>query len=133
MQAPKTTELSRIRAAYEDTFWDAGYLLTLTPEAGDGYDTSDDSWGRGDVLACRFYPAASREVLGGAQVVLTPARVKLPIDTTVSNQQRFELTKRHGEALSASEFYSIQGNPERGIGAIRLTLISTPDTAVRDE
>lgn len=68
----------------------------------------------GDPIDCGFQHVSPREVMQGTRVIMTSARLRLPLTATVKGQDRIKLTHRYGEALSTPEIYEIVGQPKRG-------------------
>jgi len=59
----------------------------------------------------------SREIVAGGEgtsEILVRARISVDYYDNLQQDDRLVLTKRHGETLSESEIYEIQGFPERG-------------------
>lgn len=71
---------------------------------------------------CGFDPTASREVMADTAVVLTDARLRLPLDTEVDPKDRVKVTHRYGRELSSQPAYEIVGEPMAGPSGLVLDL-----------
>ena len=84
---------------------------------------------RATATACGYNGQARREVMDGAQVVITDAVARLPIETTLERRSRIRVTHRFGVALSTEPEYEIIGEPRRGPSGLVLNLRSVTNAA----
>lgn len=81
------------------------------------------SYSYGAAIACRFVPGANGESRTAKMtVVVTPARVRLPMGTTVTAKDRVQITHRFGVALGTALEFNAQGQPSQGATCITLEL-----------
>ncbi len=101
--------LNILRTSYANGLMDTGVILTYsasTDNYGHGYPT----YAEGDTVSCLFRPARRNEVLGNAQIEDIEAICYLPRTQTISNLDRFRVTKLHGETVT-NRVYEIVGGP----------------------
>ena len=127
----RANDLAMMRRVARQTMADTCVIQTLT-STGDGYDTSVDAWSDSAAIECGYMPAKAREVMGGAQVIIQPATIRLPFDTSITNLQRIKLTHRYGEELTTALYFSVKDEPRRGPSALVVEVDQVPDTAVRN-
>jgi hypothetical protein len=128
----RANDLAMMRSVAQETMLDTCVIQTLT-STGDGYDISADSWSDSAALDCGYQPARAREIMGGAQVIMMPATIRLPDGTSVTHLQRIKLTKRYGTTLTTPLYFAIKDEPKTGAASIVVEVESVPDTGVRDE
>lgn len=119
-------DLANMRLAHTDRLQDSCYLqaLTATP---DGYGDPVRSWANtGSEIPCGLEMRATlssnselRET--DKTVVSTEAILRLPVGTVVTETQRVNVTKRHGESITAIVF-NIISPIQRGPSGIILFL-----------
>jgi hypothetical protein len=121
MRPLSSTELERMRDTAESSFMDSCKLGT---PSGSGFnsDPGSTSYSWGSEIACGFDANPAGEAEGGSQAPVVDAMLRLPIGTTVTEEYRVRITKRHGEALGTPEEYTIDGAPDRGVSALVLKL-----------
>lgn len=120
MNALTATELAGFQSTAEGSFFDSCKLGTATA-ASFGSDPGSASYSYGDEIACGFAYGGQNEVKDGSQAPIYDATLRLPIDTTIANIDRVQVTQRHGVAITP-EYYTIEGKPSRGPSAIVLNL-----------
>jgi hypothetical protein len=115
-------ELARMQAAQEAAMMDTCDILER--ERVGQYESGIARTGY--VLAattpCGFDPTASEEVMDGAQVAVTDARLRLPIGAEVGPLSRVRITHRFGVELDDRPTYEAIGRPERGPSGLVLNL-----------
>ncbi len=93
-------------------------ILTYGSSGADEFGLPVKGYTPGTVAKCGFNPTASREVQVGADVVITDASLRLPIDTVLDSKDRVQITRRHGQVLSSPRIFEVVGEPERGPSAL---------------
>lgn len=84
------------------------------------YDPTDITWTYGAEIDCGFNSKMSRESYDGSAATVTDARCRIGLDNLIGGHDRIHLTQRDGDTVS--EYYSIIGEPRRGISAYVLHL-----------
>lgn len=87
-----------------------------------GYPVAE--WVESDPLACGLDPKPRGELLGGAELRLVDARLRIPIDTDVTGLDRVRVTHRFGEELAVPELFAVLGEARRGPSGLVLDLRS---------
>lgn len=89
----------------------------------DSYGMPVVSYTAGDTSECGLNDAPKREAMGGAEVPLVDATLRLPLaaETSISNVDRVQLTKRFGAAITAVT-YQFVGKPRRGPSGLTVQL-----------
>jgi hypothetical protein len=113
MQTFSTTELSQMRATQAGAMYDTCKVLAYSA-IQDALGNPDVTWTAGSALACGFEPVKPGEVHGSGDVPVIDGRVRLPIGTSVDEQDRIRMTHRYGEVLASSEDYEVVGPVMRG-------------------
>lgn len=121
MMALSADELAAMQETQEAHMMDACYLLRYVAGALDDYGKPTVVPGNDLVEIPCGYSSKSREVMDDAQVVLTDAVVRLPIDTVIDARDRIQVIRRHGEAI-APQTFEIIGEPQRGPSGLVLNL-----------
>lgn len=124
MNTLSATEYSRMRSTCVATFFDSCKLGTATAAAF-GSDPGASTYSYANDIACGFEPeisAAIGEGGDGIQAPLFDAKLRLPVDTDITNIDRVQMTARHGTALDPVEYYTIDGKPALGPSALVLKL-----------
>lgn len=122
MRVLQTGELTRLRSAQEAAMMDTAVRLVYRETGKDEYGMAIKGWAEDAELACGYDAKAIKEVMDGTQVVLTDARLRLPIGTVIDNRDRFKITKRFGEILADPPTYEILGEPRQGPSGLLLDL-----------
>jgi len=117
-----TGELEALQGTQEGAMQDRCVLLTRGSAGTDEHGQPIATWTERAATACGFGYPSPREAMGGAQVPATQGRVRLPLDTDVSNVDRVRLTHRFGAALSPTETFEVVGEPRRGPSGLALDL-----------
>ena len=114
-------DLVTMRATQEAHMMDACHLLGYAAGALDDYGKPVVTYGNDLAEIPCGYSSKSREVMVNAQVVLTDAVVRLPIDTVIDARDRIQVIRRHGGAITPQTF-EIIGEPQRGPSGLVLDL-----------
>lgn len=131
MRALTTTQLSRMQDANESAMWDTCYLVTRLAGALDAYGIPEEQWVQAaSSTVCGLDLRSSREVLYNSTVWLYDARLRLPIDTDITNLDRIKVTHRHGVELDTPLVFEIIGQPRRGPQGLLLELKTLTDGSV---
>jgi hypothetical protein len=117
-------ELTRMRATQEAAMQDTCVLLARLEGEQDerGYPATE--WSESAPVACGLDPRPKGELLGGAEVRLVDARLRLAIDTDVTHLDRVRITHRFGEELAMPELFAVLGEARRGPRGLMLDLRS---------
>jgi hypothetical protein len=110
---PSVSQRSRMQHTYDAAMPDTCVRLvySATPDA---YGQPSPTWTAAAASLACGYNGKSREVMDGAQVVMTDGSLRLPIATVLVNTDRIRLTHRHGVALATALAYEIIGAPAQG-------------------
>jgi hypothetical protein len=113
MNVLSAAELARMQAHNVEAMWDrcTRLVYSATPDA---YGQPSPTWTAAAASLACGYNGKSREVMDGAQVVMTDGSLRLPIATVLVNTDRIRLTHRHGVALATALAYEIIGAPAQG-------------------
>jgi hypothetical protein len=116
-------ELACMQAAAETVMMDTCDLLARDEtDRKDEYGYPVAEWVEEySLLACGLDLRASRELLN-AETPLYDARLRVPIDTDVSQVDRVRITHRFGEMLSEALLFELIGLPRRGPSGLLLEL-----------
>lgn len=115
-------ELACMRAQQVSSLFDTCVRMLYSESGRDRYNKPIAAYAAQAAQACGFNATAHREVMDGAQVVISDAVLRLAITATVDRRDRFKITHRHGEALAAPPTYEIIGDPARGPSGLVLLL-----------
>jgi head-tail adaptor len=114
-------ELAAMAATQKSAMMDTCTLLVRSTSGVDEYGLPIVSWVDGETLRCGLDMRASREMLN-AEAHVYDARLRLPIDTRVSNVDRVRITDRFGELLHAPMYFDFIGEPRWGPSGIVIDL-----------
>lgn len=118
-----SSDLTFMRSVQEASLPDTGYRLVYT-------EGSADSYGK---VAVTYPPSASSTPCGlemksgevrdrdTMTLIRYDAILRLPIDFTIDARDHFQVTKRHGESITALTF-ELRSPPQRGSSGIRVLL-----------
>ena len=106
---------------------DTCQVLQYTAGAADDYGKPVVTYTPGETSLCGFKPTRKREGMGGGQVPLVDAQLRLPQTVTVASQDRIKLTHRHGVALAEPVTFEIVGLTVAGPSARVLELQRVTD------
>ena len=122
MRAFTSDELERMQAAQGDAMQDTCVRLAYGSSSTDDYGMPVATYTAGEAMSCGFDPTAKEEAMDGTQVVMTDAKLRLPIGTTLDHRDRIRITHRFGVALASPPTFEIIGEPERGPSGLVLNL-----------
>lgn len=110
------TEITRIEATAENTFFDE-CTVDAYSETYDSYGDILKSWIPGSGIECGFQALNGTETIRGEIVVTNlDAKIRLPIDTVISSQDRITINKRNGVVISGIQ-YGVE-NISRGVSCL---------------
>jgi hypothetical protein len=119
-------DIALMRADQALSRWDTCRRLVYTAGAVNAYGMPEPpTYVRGDAIACGLDMKSRRievEAMGSTQVIVSDARLRLPVSTTVDNRDRIEITYRFAEALGTPLVYELIGEPERGPSGLVVNL-----------
>lgn len=130
MRVVSAGEIARMRSTAAETFLDSCRLGDPTSSSW-GSDPGSDSYAYGAEIPCGFDMAPAGEAAEGSQAPVVDALLRLPVGTVVSGKHRVRITKRHGEALSPPQDYTVDGEPDRGVSALVLKLQAVTGNVAR--
>lgn len=122
MQPFSSDELSGLQVAQEAAMMDTCIVTRRSTNSIDPYGMPQATWTDGSPIACGLNASANREVMDGAQVVVTDAVLRLPIDTVIGAEDRVTVTRRFGVALATPLYFELIGEPMRGPSGLRVNL-----------
>jgi hypothetical protein len=123
-----TTELARMQLTQDDAMQDKCTHLVYTIVTNK-YGLPSESWVEGDTLICGLDIMVKPEAMGESDVPMLDAKLRLPLNSFISAQDRIEITHRFGVQLDISEKYEIVSNPDRGPSGLVLDLIKVTEYA----
>ena len=116
-------DLTAMREAQDSHMLDTGNVQTVTLTV-DSFGQQVESYPTNETaIACGLDMRPGSERHGIEKVVIEyDATVRLPIGTTVTEDDRFRVTKRFGETLTTALTFDIISPIQRGPSGIRLML-----------
>jgi head-tail adaptor len=116
-------ELSRMQNAQETGMMDTCELICRGETGQDEYGQPVENWVAGATLACGLDNRASSEYRN-AEAAVFDARLRLPIETDVSNVDRVRITHRFGILLETPLEFQLTGKTRRGPSGLLVDLRS---------
>lgn len=120
-----TAELAGLQAAQDGHMMDTCTIDAYTESTLNAYGMPATSYVSGSAIACGFEPATPKEGAGSADAPMMDARLRLPIGTTITAQDRITITARHGVSITATT-YEVVGDVKRGPSGLWLDLKRVP-------
>lgn len=114
-----TTELARMQGTQESAMQDALVHLVYAPGATNENGMPSPTWvaeavsGAPVERPCGVAPKRKGEGMGGTEVPLHDAILRLPLSFVFTNLDRFKVVKRFNAAITPV-VYAVVGQPERG-------------------
>lgn len=116
------TELANLRVAQTDHMLDTGNIQVGT-QTVDTFGQAIETFTDGTAMICGLDMRPGSERHSQVHTISQyDATVRLPITATPTVGDRFEVTKRFGETLSAALVFNIVSPIQRGPSGIRLLL-----------
>ena len=106
-------ELAAMQETQDEAMQDYCELLIRTERAVDEYGMPVEQWVTGAALDCGLENTRSSEWRNGEPPDFD-ARLRLPIDTDVSNVDRVRITERFGVMLETPILFALTGKTKRG-------------------
>lgn len=106
-------ELAAMQTAQEEAMQDYCELLIRTERAVDEYGMPVEQWITGAALYCGLENTRSAE-WRNAEPPDFDARLRLPIDTDITNVDRVRITERFGVMLDEPLLFALTGKTRRG-------------------
>ena len=124
MRTFSSGELARMQATQMAAMMHVCQLLRRMETGRDDYGYPLTNYQVVAVSACGFDAAANKEVMDGAQVAVTDARLRLPLSLaeTLDNLDRITVTHWFDVEVDEPKTYEIIGEPERGPSGLVLNL-----------
>lgn len=120
-------ELAAMQAAQEAHMMDRCTLDLQVVGAAGAYNYELPTWPTGAESWCGFQPLAPDEVLDqGADVPVADGKMRLPLGTALSSEDRVTLIERHGVAITP-ETYEVVGEEQRGPSGLVVSLRKVTD------
>ena len=114
--------LKGLALAATRTMFDQGQVGRDVREGSDGVWPAGTNWHWGGAIKCSMNDSPSGETQDGAQAPIVDAKVRLPIDTDITVQDRFRWLQRHGVALTTPQEYAVTSQPRKGVSALLVNL-----------
>lgn len=129
MRAFSSEELSRMQSTQEDAMQDTCVLLTRSEASTDEYNLPVVEWTESDPISCGlgFESPDREEGMDLAEVAMAEPKLRLPIDTDITNVDRVRMTYRFGVALDTALTFELVGNPTRGPSGLVVQLKAVTD------
>lgn len=127
MRSLQSEELDRLQSNQASSLMDAGKIYTYSDGATDSYGLPAPSYTAGSAIACGYKSRSTREVQQGNETITVDAELRLTHGTTITSKDRFELTKRYGEALSPTLMFYVIGLPAIGPSGVVVNLKRVTD------
>ena len=118
MRVLQAEEMVRLQGTQEGAMMDRCELLEFQKGAVDAYGMPSELYMSQGSTACGFDPTAQDEVLEGTQVVITDAKLRLPVDTQIENLDRVRITHRLGTLQAEQPVYELIGEARMGASGI---------------
>lgn len=115
-------ELDRMQVTANAAMLDTCRILPYVAGTKDGYNRPGISYGTpGPVTPCTVLAEAPSEYQTyGQQTPRATLRIRLPLGTAVSNQDRIHLMMRFGHYSEPLAVYQVIGQPEQMIDAVEV-------------
>lgn len=119
--ALSTDDLAGMQQTQQDHMMDTCKILAYSETEDESTNRPIRRYTAGDPLACSFDATKQDEVQVEGEVIITDARIRLPIDTELDSRDLIQMTHRFGTALAdpVLETYEIIGNPTQRASALR--------------
>lgn len=101
-------ELASFPLPSEETMMDTCVILTYTGGTQNPHGTPMETWTESTPTPCGTKYPSSRQVLGGAQVPVYDAVMRVPLATVVTITDRVRHTHRYGTPLARPQTYTIE-------------------------
>jgi len=121
-----SAELTRMRSTQDAAMQDTCQVLVYS-SAADGYGNPSPTYTAGDAIACGLELVSPSEKQASGDVPVIDARLRLPIDTTIDERNRIQVTHRYGEELDTAQIFEIEGPVKRGPSGLVLDLRLSDD------
>jgi head-tail adaptor len=123
MRTFTTGELDRMQEAQEAAMMDICDLLIRGEAGQDEYGQPVETWTVGSTFVCGLNNKASSEYRN-AEAPVYDARLRLPIETDISNVDRVRITHRFGILLETPLEFQLTGETRRGPSGLLVDLRS---------
>ena len=123
MDAFSASELLGIQETQESAMMDLCDISRISNSGTDGYGKPRRTWViLYDEVPCGFGYPSPREAMGLAQAQQLDAKLRLPLDTDITNLDRVTITDRFGVAETDPITYEVGGPVEQGPSGIIIWL-----------
>ncbi len=118
----RTQALTAARLAYEAEMMDACVVLTAS-KGIDALGGQLDSFTEGEEVACMYSPlSAAEQARDDATLASVVARVRVPVGTAVTRNDRVRITGRYGADLEDGPAFAVAGEPRETLGYLLVEL-----------
>lgn len=121
-----TDELTGMREAQADHYMDSCTIDVYTDAGADAFGNPNPSWVSGSEIDCGFQPMDPDEVLESSDVPVADGKLRLPITSNISAEDRVTITKRHGTDTT-DVTYEVAGPIMRGPSGLVVYLRQVTD------
>lgn len=120
-------ELDQMQATQQAAMMDTCVLLRRSNGASNEYGYPEALWTESAPLSCGLdvgarLIASGGEAMGQTQAPMSDARLRLPIDTDITQIDRVKVTHRFGVVLASPNLYSVIGVRKQGPSGLVLDL-----------
>lgn len=113
MRKASEAQLARLKANQAAVFKDTAVILTFSQDVGADYRQTAGAYVAGSSIAVGYKPVTPKEGNDDQGVPMITGRLRLPVGTAVTGQDRVRITHIAGEALAAALDFAIYGEPKR--------------------
>lgn len=118
----RSQALAAARLAYQAEMLDACTVLAVS-KGVDGIGGQLDTFTEGEEIACMFSSlSASEQARQNSTLSTVVARVRLPIGTEVTRNDRVSITQRFGGDLDTPLAFAVAGEPRETLGYLLVEL-----------
>ncbi len=112
-------ERTLVSATHMGVLTDRGIVLTYSDGTPDAYGKPQPSYRMGSEIPCAYIPLRAQEIRPyGTETALVEGTLLVPLDTSITNRDRVQMTVRLGDALPSPLVFTIIGMPVPGLVAI---------------
>lgn len=113
-----TADIEGLELTATSSMQDRGYILRYSAGARDAHGKPTQTWTADDEeVRCGYKENSAKELNMDTQQALGDATLRLPLTESFTPLDRFRLTKRMGEEITAEDF-TFTGKTTRGPSAI---------------
>jgi len=125
MTALRAGEVTSFQTTQEYHYHDACKIHAYSG-TDDAYNIPQATYTEGSEIACGFEMVGTDERVNEADVPVVDGKLRLPVGTTLTPNDRIEITKRYGVAITPL-FFEVVGLPLRGSSGLVVELAKVTD------